>query len=51
MKKQYKQFVEDRNLPIFDLKYFSNRDKLKKILEKHFKVKKREPKNTSCNGS
>lgn len=40
MKKQYKQFLEDRNLPIFDLKYFSNRDRLKKILEKHFKVKK-----------
>ena len=40
MKKQYKQFVEDHNLPVFDLKYFSNRDRLKKILEKHFKAKK-----------
>lgn len=40
MKKQYQQFLEDHNLPIFDLKYFSNRDRLKKILEKHFKVKK-----------
>lgn len=40
MKKQYKHFIEEQKLQIFDLKYFSSRDKLKKILEKHFKVKK-----------
>lgn len=40
MKKQYKHFIEEKKLQVFDLKYFSNRDRLKKILEKHFKVKK-----------
>ena len=40
MKKQYKHFIEEQKLQVFDLKYFSSRDKLKKILEKHFKVKK-----------
>lgn len=40
MKKQYKHFIEEQKLQVFDLKYFSGRDKLKKILEKHFKVKK-----------
>ena len=40
MKKQYKHFIEEQKLQVFDLKYFSNRDRLKKILEKHFKVKK-----------
>ena len=46
MKKQYKQFLEDCNLPIFDLKYFSNRDRLKKILEKHFNKVKKESQKT-----
>ena len=40
MRKQYKHFIEEQKLQVFHLKYFSNRDKLKKILEKHFKVKK-----------
>lgn len=39
MKKQYKDFIEEQKLQVFDLKYFSSRDKLKKILEKQFKEK------------
>lgn len=44
MKKQYKHFIEEQKLQVFDLKYFSSRDKIKKILEKQFKEKEKNPK-------
>lgn len=41
MKKQYKPRLEQHNIYIFDLKYYSSRDKLKKILKKQFNTKEK----------
>lgn len=41
MKKQYKPHLEKHNIHIFDLKYYSSRDKLKKILKKQFNAKEK----------